>query len=205
MRLKKTQMIHWEVKLATYVYNHWNICNISIYFCNIHMKRLQYTCETSETLENTPATCVFHPSFVRRRTERGTACAQGWRHDLAADSCANACLGPCQRRALLLSAWPHTAVGAWATVGERGGLARRIQELNDLFVAASNNICWAEGGRNRSGQPPVETLGLFLPTPPLVAVGTLRSCQSDRKAGSSVVLSWCRASRSRELSALSSP
>ena len=31
-------MEHWEQKLAIYVYNHCNICNISIYFCNIHMK-----------------------------------------------------------------------------------------------------------------------------------------------------------------------
>jgi hypothetical protein len=37
------------------VYNHCNICNIPIYFCNIHMKHLQYTYETSETLE----TCVL--------------------------------------------------------------------------------------------------------------------------------------------------
>ena len=28
-----------------------NTCNISIYFCNIHMKHLQHTYETSETLE----------------------------------------------------------------------------------------------------------------------------------------------------------
>jgi hypothetical protein len=31
------------------VYNHCNICNISIYFCNIHMKHLQHTSEISET------------------------------------------------------------------------------------------------------------------------------------------------------------
>jgi len=37
--------------LATYVYNHYNICNNPIYFWNIHTKHLQYTYETSETLE----------------------------------------------------------------------------------------------------------------------------------------------------------
>jgi hypothetical protein len=37
--------------LATYVYSHSNICNIPIYFCNIHMKHLQHTYETPETLE----------------------------------------------------------------------------------------------------------------------------------------------------------
>jgi hypothetical protein len=36
-------MKHWEQTLATYVYNHCNICNISIYFCNTHIKHLQHT------------------------------------------------------------------------------------------------------------------------------------------------------------------
>jgi hypothetical protein len=31
------------------VYNHCNICNIPIYFCNIRMKRLKHTYETLET------------------------------------------------------------------------------------------------------------------------------------------------------------
>jgi hypothetical protein len=39
-----------EQKLETYVYNHCNICNIPIHFCNIHMKHLQPTYKTSETL-----------------------------------------------------------------------------------------------------------------------------------------------------------
>ena len=47
IRLEK-QLKHWEQKLATYVYNH---CNISIYFCNIHMKHLHHLDETSDTLE----------------------------------------------------------------------------------------------------------------------------------------------------------
>jgi hypothetical protein len=33
------------------VYNYRNICNISIYFCNIYMKPLQHTSKTTETLE----------------------------------------------------------------------------------------------------------------------------------------------------------
>ena len=44
-------MKHWEQTFATYVYNHCNICNIPIYFCNIHLKHLQHTSETSETLK----------------------------------------------------------------------------------------------------------------------------------------------------------
>jgi hypothetical protein len=47
----KRQMKHWEQKLVTSVYNHCNICNIPIYFCNIHMRHLQHIYETSETLE----------------------------------------------------------------------------------------------------------------------------------------------------------
>jgi len=34
------------------VYNDSNICNISIYFYNIHLKHLQHTSKTSETLRN---------------------------------------------------------------------------------------------------------------------------------------------------------
>jgi hypothetical protein len=33
------------------IYNHCNICNISIYFCNIRMKQLQHTYKTLETHE----------------------------------------------------------------------------------------------------------------------------------------------------------
>ena len=50
IRLKK-QIKHWEQTFATYVYNHCNICNILIYFYNIHTKRLQHTSNTSEILE----------------------------------------------------------------------------------------------------------------------------------------------------------
>jgi hypothetical protein len=44
-------MKHLEQTLATYVYSHCNICNIPIYFYNIHMKHLQHTSESSKTLE----------------------------------------------------------------------------------------------------------------------------------------------------------
>ena len=50
IRLKK-QMKHLERALATYLYNHGNMCNIPIYFCNIRMKHLQHTSETFETLK----------------------------------------------------------------------------------------------------------------------------------------------------------
>jgi hypothetical protein len=33
------------------MYSHYNICNIPIYFCNIHIKHLQHAYETPETLK----------------------------------------------------------------------------------------------------------------------------------------------------------
>jgi hypothetical protein len=49
--LKKQIQQLWKQKLATYMHNHCNISNILIYFCNIYMKPLQHTSETSKTLE----------------------------------------------------------------------------------------------------------------------------------------------------------
>ena len=57
IRLKK-QMTHWGRTLATYVYNHCNMCNIPIYFCNIRMKHLKHISKTSETFEM--YTCNMH-------------------------------------------------------------------------------------------------------------------------------------------------
>ena len=44
-------MKHFEQTLAIYVYSHCNMCNILIYFCDIHKKHLQHPFQTSETLE----------------------------------------------------------------------------------------------------------------------------------------------------------
>ena len=44
-------MKYFKQTLATYMYSHCNMCNIPIYFCNIYMKQLQHTSETSETLD----------------------------------------------------------------------------------------------------------------------------------------------------------
>jgi hypothetical protein len=46
-------MKHFEQTLTTYVYSYCNMCNIPIYFYNIHMQHLQYI---SETLKHTLAT-----------------------------------------------------------------------------------------------------------------------------------------------------
>jgi hypothetical protein len=47
----KKHMKHLEQILATYMYSYCNMCNIPIYFCNIHLKHLQHTSETSETIK----------------------------------------------------------------------------------------------------------------------------------------------------------
>ena len=44
-------MKYLEQTLATYVYSNCNIYNIPIYFCNIYMKHLQHTSETTATIE----------------------------------------------------------------------------------------------------------------------------------------------------------
>ena len=65
-------MKHWEQTFATYVYKHYDICNIPIYFCNIHTKHLQHISETSETLETYAyATCAFqcNVTLLLRRME----------------------------------------------------------------------------------------------------------------------------------------
>jgi hypothetical protein len=48
-----------------------DICDITIYFCNIHLKHLQHASETLEIY--TCNMCFFTFSSVRRRGERGTA------------------------------------------------------------------------------------------------------------------------------------
>jgi hypothetical protein len=52
-------MKHLEHTLETYVYSHFNMCNILIYFCNINIKHLQYTSETSKTLETYACNMCF--------------------------------------------------------------------------------------------------------------------------------------------------
>ena len=47
-----------EHTIETYVYSHCNMCNILIYFCNIDIKHLQHTSETSEILETNA--CNMH-------------------------------------------------------------------------------------------------------------------------------------------------
>jgi hypothetical protein len=44
-------MKYLEHTLETYVYSHYNMYNISIYFCNIDIQHLQHTSKTSKILE----------------------------------------------------------------------------------------------------------------------------------------------------------
>jgi hypothetical protein len=61
------QMKHLEHTIETYVYSHYNMCNILIYFCNIDIQHLQHTSKTSETL----AICAFSLAC--------TCCLAKWR------------------------------------------------------------------------------------------------------------------------------
>jgi hypothetical protein len=64
-----------EHMLATYVYNHCNMCNITIYFYNIYIKYLQHTFETSKTIETYSCNmCCEWCSPDRQRA--GGACRQ---------------------------------------------------------------------------------------------------------------------------------
>jgi hypothetical protein len=53
-------MKHLEDTFETYVYSHYKMCNIPIYFCNIDIQRLQHISETFETYS---FNMWFSPSF----------------------------------------------------------------------------------------------------------------------------------------------
>jgi hypothetical protein len=60
----ENEMKHLEHILKTYVYSHYNMCNISLYFFNIKMKYLQHPDETSETLET--YSCTWDAASIGR-------------------------------------------------------------------------------------------------------------------------------------------
>jgi hypothetical protein len=64
------QMKHLEHTLETYVYSHYNMCNISIFFCNINIQHFQHTSETSETLEIYSYNMRFSPFLLRTTQHR---------------------------------------------------------------------------------------------------------------------------------------
>ena len=80
--MSEKQVKHWEQKIITYVYNHCNICNISIYFCNINMKHLQHISQTSETLKTDAYNMHLTKMEARRHRARrryGAQCHRGHR------------------------------------------------------------------------------------------------------------------------------
>jgi hypothetical protein len=110
-------MKHWEQKFTTYMYNHCNICNIPIYFCN--------PCETLATylwnIWNTWNICLQHVFFTISFFFRTTRCRakngrfqpasdRGWWHGLTAASYTCVWLRPDQRQPSLLVAWSHMMV-----------------------------------------------------------------------------------------------
>jgi hypothetical protein len=55
----KKQVKHLEQTLETYVYSHYNMYNITIYFCNIKMKHLQHPDKIYETLETQACNMLY--------------------------------------------------------------------------------------------------------------------------------------------------
>jgi hypothetical protein len=65
-------MKHWGHTLATYVYNHCNICNIPIYFCNNRMKHLQHIpLKHLKHLKCALETCIVSQCGLLRCLHRG--------------------------------------------------------------------------------------------------------------------------------------
>jgi hypothetical protein len=149
----KTQMKHRELTFATYVHNHCNICNILIYFCNIHLKHLQHTSETSETLKTYACNVHFSPFFFRATQSRAgngwiqPAGGRGWWSGLVAASCTCTWPGSSQRRPPLLGGL------AWAQRRTRHGIARWGTEAPQgmAAVASQSGRVARDGGATGDG------------------------------------------------------
>ena len=57
----------------THMYSHCNMCNILIYFCNMHMKHLQHTSKTSETLETYTCNMCFQVQHLLAAWTNGSS------------------------------------------------------------------------------------------------------------------------------------
>jgi hypothetical protein len=117
--------------LATYVYNHCNICNIPLYLCNIRMKHSQHTSKTIETFKF--YTCNIHcipvwpppPSASGRR--RAAAVAGGKARGL-----------PRQGPALLLAL---SALSVGAGSGARAA-GRHVQNRSRSSIRSDEAGAW---------------------------------------------------------------
>ena len=172
VRLKK-EMKHWKQKLTIYVYNHSNICNIPIYFCNIHMKQLQHTYKISETLETQACNMCFqaqHLLAAWTKMEARQLGARRWR-GVRCHGVARRLLVWSLSAARTTTAGP--AVGGWsaATTGgaspsrgtrcerwrrERGwgpSHEQRVERAGDEGGGSTSDggVCPASGARRASG------------------------------------------------------
>jgi hypothetical protein len=59
------------------------MCNIPIYFCNIHIKHLQHISETSKILETYIATCTFSATQHHHAASENRG---SWRVEFTGDS-----------------------------------------------------------------------------------------------------------------------
>jgi hypothetical protein len=75
IRLKK-QTKHGHI-LTTYVYNHRNICNIPIYFCNIRMKTCNVPLKHLTHLKCTLETCIVSRCCLLGYLHRGATAVTG--------------------------------------------------------------------------------------------------------------------------------
>jgi hypothetical protein len=61
--------MHPENTGETLVTDLYSICNILLYFCNIHLKHLQHTSKTYKTLETYACNIRFEQNMAVRRAE----------------------------------------------------------------------------------------------------------------------------------------
>ena len=106
-------MKYLEHTLKTYMYSHYNMCNILIYFCNIDIQHLQHISETSETLETYYRNMRFQRSIclLLGRMEARRPGAQR--------RCGARCHGVARRSPVWTSSVARTStgtgVGGWST------------------------------------------------------------------------------------------
>jgi hypothetical protein len=98
------------------MYSHYNMCNISIYFCNIDIQNLQYTSKISKTLEIYSCNMRFSPFFrmTQHRAGERPILASGRPRMVARPGSGQLCLR-------LAWAWPVTIPLLTAYLGRGGG------------------------------------------------------------------------------------
>jgi hypothetical protein len=129
------------------VYNHCNIYNISIYFCNIHIKHLQHSDETFETLETYFCNICFQRVMSPCCLDESRSSTPPWRMELAGMPLGEDMLDVlgehlCEARE---HPWASTCSGAWASAP---WTRRRMG-----FGAAGDRSVAGDGGGGAPGWP----------------------------------------------------